>query len=94
MAARPTICPECNRQITTGRRAKGLDICSYCAHKLPRVRSKQRRMRTCLSCDNEFNSTGPGNRICPNCAGRGRRTRTDDELVSSVGRPRHPVASP
>lgn len=23
--------------------------------------------RTCLKCNNKFNSTGPGNRICPRC---------------------------
>jgi predicted RNA-binding Zn-ribbon protein involved in translation (DUF1610 family) len=27
----------------------------------------QRKTRRCLSCSDDFASTGPGNRICPGC---------------------------
>ena len=41
-------------------------------------------VRVCLRCDNPFPSTGPGNRICPDCDRKG-------ESISGCEQQRHSV---
>lgn len=31
------------------------------------AKKRNAKMRLCLSCNSEFESAGPGNRICPGC---------------------------
>ena len=39
------------------------------SRKKPQQNLSQQKMRTCLTCQREFHSWGPGNRVCPDCLG-------------------------
>ncbi len=46
-----------------------------------------RRVRTCLRCGRRFHSSGPGNRICPECTAVNARLRVSErQLNLSRGR--------
>jgi hypothetical protein len=44
------------------------------------------RPRICLLCGCEFNSTGPGNRICSNCKAKKAKVRQYDTIHVAKGR--------
>jgi phage FluMu protein Com len=50
----------------------------------------QFKTRTCLRCDKQFDSAGPGNRICPRCSRINMQVKTSEaSLQKQRGVKRH-----
>ena len=77
MGVQRIFCSLCAREgyLKTGRRWARNNTRALLAAETDRIIAQRRgvKNRICLSCDGEFLSQGPWNRICPDCASAQRR---------------------
>ena len=51
-----------------------------------RPKGQEKKKRSCLKCNKEFDSTGPGNRICFKCNGQNESMRATAQASGGNGR--------
>ena len=61
-SAKRKFCPACSR-----KRARAHQLKALAKHRRTKPKSKQAAMRSCLSCNKMFKSTGPWHRRCDPC---------------------------
>ncbi len=67
---------------------RGITTIYYKSTELERktLKINQRKVRRCLGgCNKDFESSSPGNRICPNCIKRDRSGVVDPVAIPSMG---------